>query len=137
MTEHDGILAAQRLNRPVAPHLGIYQPQITWILSSLNRITGLTLSFSFYAFGAAYLVAPYVGLHLESAVLAASFASWPIVAKVMTKMFVALPFTFHSFNGIRHLIWDTATMITNDKVVQSGWAVVGLSTVSALALAVM
>src|SRR5689334_13301470 len=76
------ILAAQRRNRPVSPHLTIYQPQVTWYLSALNRITGSTLSGVMYLFGAAYLVSPLFGWHLESASLAAAFATWPVIAKV-------------------------------------------------------
>lgn len=74
---------------------------------------------------------------MESAVIAASFGAWPWIAKFATKMFFALPFTFHSFNGIRHLIWDTASMIENKRVQQTGWTVVGLSVVSAFALCLM
>ncbi|KAK4544288.1 hypothetical protein LTR36_004498 [Oleoguttula mirabilis] len=129
------ILAKQRLHRPVAPHLAIYRPQITWYLSALNRVTGVMLSGGLYAFGAAYLVAPYIGLHLESAVIAAAFAKWPAILQVLTKFFVAMPFTFHSFNGLRFLSWDTASLINNKQVNQTGWAVVGLSTVAAVALA--
>lgn len=91
----NNILANQRLNRPVAPHLAIYQPQITWYLSALNRITGCTVSGLFYLYGALYLVAPYLGWHVETQVLAASFAAWPVVLQVLTKVAVALPFTFH------------------------------------------
>lgn len=133
----DSILAKQRLNRPVSPHLGIYQAQVTWYLSALNRITGSVLSGGFYIFGALYLIAPYIGLHMESAVMAASVAAWPVLVKFPLKLLVAWPFTFHSFNGVRHLIWDTTTMITNQQVQRSGWFVVGLSTVAALALAFM
>ncbi|EME82143.1 uncharacterized protein MYCFIDRAFT_72469 [Pseudocercospora fijiensis CIRAD86] len=129
------ILAKQRLNRPVAPHLSIYQPQITWYLSALNRITGCTVSGLFYAYGALYLVAPVLGWHVESAVLAASFAAWPAFLQVLTKFTLAMPFTFHCFNGLRHLVWDTASMISNQKVSQTGWFVVGLTTVASLALA--
>jgi len=140
MQERDAgqeILAKQRLNRPVAPHLMIYRPQITWYLSALNRITGCTLSGLFYVYGAAYLVAPYLGWHLETAVLAAAFAKWPAILQFGTKLLVALPFTFHSFNGIRHLTWDTASMINNKQVNQTGWTVVGLTFASALLLAVL
>lgn len=115
----------------------IYKAQVTWYLSALNRITGCILSGGFYIFGSLYLIAPYIGLHLESAVMAASFAAWPVALKFFTKTLVALPFTFHCFNGVRHLVWDTARMIDNKKVQQSGWFVVGLSVVSALALAFM
>jgi succinate dehydrogenase (ubiquinone) cytochrome b560 subunit len=107
---------------------------VTWYLSALNRITGCILSGSIYAFGAAYLAAPLFGWHLESASLAASFASLPIIAKVGLKAFFAFPFTFHSFNGLRHLAWDTGRTLTNKQVIQTGWSVVGLSVVTALGL---
>ncbi|CAG7980753.1 unnamed protein product, partial [Penicillium nalgiovense] len=42
------ILVKQRLNRPIAPHLTIYKPQIGWIGSSLHRITGVALSGTLY-----------------------------------------------------------------------------------------
>ncbi|PPJ60341.1 hypothetical protein CBER1_10730 [Cercospora berteroae] len=131
----NSILAKQRLNRPVAPHLAIYRPQITWYLSALNRITGVAVSGAFYAYGMLYLAAPYLGWHVETAVLAASFAAWPVLLQVAAKFTVAWPFVFHCFNGVRHLVWDTASMITNSKVKQTGWFVLGLSTLSSLALA--
>lgn len=132
---NDQILAKQRLNRPVAPHLAIYKPQITWYLSGLNRITGVAVSGAFYLYGVLYLVAPSLGWHVESAVLAASFAAWPMLLQVATKFTLAWPFMFHSFNGLRHLTWDTASMITNEKVKQTGWAVLGVSTLASLAVA--
>ncbi|KIV92363.1 succinate dehydrogenase, cytochrome b556 subunit [Exophiala mesophila] len=131
------ILAQQRLNRPVSPHLTIYRPQVTWYLSALNRITGVTVSGAVYAFGAAYLAAPLFGWHLESASLAASFAALPILVKVGFKAFFAFPFAFHSWNGLRHLLWDTGAGITNKQVIYTGWTVVGLSVASALALTFM
>ncbi|MCJ1302160.1 hypothetical protein MMC08_004963 [Hypocenomyce scalaris] len=131
------ILVAQRRNRPVSPHLSIYQPQITWYTSVLTRITGSILSGGFYIFGAAYLVAPLMGWHLESASLAAAFGAWPVAAKVATKFAVALPFTYHSLNGVRHLAWDTGRNLSNLAVQRSGWAVVGASVVSAVWLAYM
>ncbi|RDW61849.1 succinate dehydrogenase cytochrome b560 subunit [Aspergillus mulundensis] len=129
------ILAEQRLRRPVAPHLTIYRPQITWLMSGLNRITGLMLSGPLYLFATAYLAAPLFGWHLESASLAAAFAALPLAAQLSFKTFFALPFTYHSFNGLRHLMWDAGRGITNKQVIQTGWAVVGVSVVSALWLA--
>jgi succinate dehydrogenase (ubiquinone) cytochrome b560 subunit len=123
------ILVKQRLARPVAPHLSIYRPQITWILSSLNRITGLALSGTLYIYGLAYLIGPTVGWHLESTVLAASFAAWPLAAKVATKSIIALPFLLHSFNGVRHLIWDMGFNYSKQQVIRTGWFVVGLTAV--------
>lgn len=42
--EASSIVAAQRLHRPISPHLSIYKPQIPWMLSMMNRITGAVLS---------------------------------------------------------------------------------------------
>jgi succinate dehydrogenase (ubiquinone) cytochrome b560 subunit len=92
------------------------------------------LSGAIYTFGAAYLVAPLFGWHLESASLAASFASLPIFAKIGIKSLLAFPFTFHSFNGLRHLAWDTGATLTNKQVIVTGWTVLGVSAVSALGL---
>jgi len=128
------ILAAQRRNRPISPHLGIYRPQITWYASAVNRITGSVLSGAFYIFGAAYLAAPLLGWHLESASIAAAVAAWPVFAKLSLKTFFALPFTFHCLNGVRHLVWDTGAQLTNKQVIVTGWTVVGLSVASALGL---
>jgi succinate dehydrogenase (ubiquinone) cytochrome b560 subunit len=128
------ILAQQRLHRPIAPHLSIYQPQIPWVLSSLTRITGVMLSGSLYLYTMAYLAAPTLGWHLESQSVAAAFAAWPVLAQGLTKAFFAFPFTFHFFNGLRHLVWDTGRQFKNPQVIRTGWAVVGLTTVSSLAL---
>jgi succinate dehydrogenase (ubiquinone) cytochrome b560 subunit len=133
-SEGDAILAKQRLNRPVSPHLSIYKPQITWISSSLNRITGVALSGSFYLFGLAYLVSPLLGWHLDSHSIAAAVAAWPVLLKVFSKFVIAMPFTYHSFNSIRHLIWDTGSQFTNRQVIITGWTAVAVSVVSALAL---
>ena len=129
------ILAQQRLNRPVAPHLSIYRPQITWYASSFHRITGIVLSGSLYLFATGYLVSPLLGWHLESASIAAAFGALPLIAKVLLKGTLALPFTFHSLNGLRHLTWDLGRALTNQQVIKTGWTVVGLSVASALALA--
>jgi succinate dehydrogenase (ubiquinone) cytochrome b560 subunit len=128
------ILAAQRKLRPVSPHLTIYRPQITWIPSALNRVTGAVLSGGFYVFGAAYLVSPLFGWHLDSATLVAAFGGLPVALKLAAKFAVALPFTFHSFNGLRHLSWDLGKIFSNKAVIQTGWIMIGVSTASALYL---
>ena len=127
--------ASLRRNRPVAPHLTIYKPQITWYGSAFNRITGVALSGTMYVFGISYLAAPLLGWHLESASIAAAFAGLPIIAKLAMKIGFGFPFMYHSLNGLRHLVWDTGAAFTNKQVIVTGWTVVGLSTVLSLALA--
>lgn len=121
----------------MSPHLSIYKPQITWVGSGLNRITGVALSGGLYLFATAYLVSPLLGWHLESASIAAAFGALPLLVKVALKGAVALPFTYHSLNGLRHLTWDLGRGLTNQQVIRTGWTVVGLSVASALFLAVL
>lgn len=69
--------------------------------------------------------------------MAAAFGSLPVAAKVAAKFAVAMPFTFHSFNGLRHLSWDLGKTFNNKTVIKTGWVVTGISFVSALWLAVL
>lgn len=106
-TEGQEILAKQRLNRPIAPHLGIYKLDQTWFGSSAwTRITGCTLSGTAYVFFSAYLVAPLLGWHLESASVASAFATLPFLVKGGFKFALGFPFAFHFINGVRHLVFD-------------------------------
>ncbi|KAK9236599.1 hypothetical protein V1525DRAFT_406545 [Lipomyces kononenkoae] len=134
-TEANDILIKQRGNRPTSPHLSIYKPQITWYLSGLHRITGVALSAGVYALGLGYLLAPVFGYSLTSAAIASAFGTLPVALKFGVKLFASLPFTFHSFNGVRHLIWDTASALTNKAVIRTGFTVLGLSAITSLILA--
>jgi succinate dehydrogenase (ubiquinone) cytochrome b560 subunit len=69
--------------------------------------------------------------------MAAAFGAWPVIAKVAAKFTLAFPFAFHSFNGLRHLSWDMGKTFKNAQVVRTGWAVVGVSGVTALGLATL
>ncbi|KAF2816430.1 mitochondrial succinate dehydrogenase cytochrome b560 subunit C [Mytilinidion resinicola] len=128
----NSILAKQRLNRPVSPHLTIYKPQMTWLMSGLTRITGLIVATSFYVYGLSYLAAPTLGWHLETPSLVAAVAAWPVVVKVTAKLAIAVPFFYHSFNGVRHLVWDFGKGMTNQAVVRGGWVVIALTAASSL-----
>ena len=73
-------------------------------------------------------------MHVSSAAIAASFAKWPLIAKLAVKATFAFPFVFHSLNGIRHLVWDMGGLLTNQGVIKSGWTVIGLTAVGTLGL---
>ncbi|KAK9367808.1 hypothetical protein V1509DRAFT_625398 [Lipomyces kononenkoae] len=133
--EANDILVKQRGNRPTSPHLAIYKPQITWYLSGLHRITGVALSAGVYALGLGYLFAPVFGFSLTSAAIASAFGALPVALKFGLKLIASFPFTFHTFNGVRHLIWDTASELTNKAVIRTGLTVMGLSTIASIVLA--
>ncbi|GFF57702.1 succinate dehydrogenase cytochrome B subunit, mitochondrial [Aspergillus udagawae] len=131
------ILAKQRRNRPVSPHLSIIKPQIGWISSTQHHITGIALSGTLYLWATAYVLSPVFGWQLGSATMVAAFGALPVVVKVSLKAIMALPFTYHSLNGVRHLIWDLGLGLSNPAAIKSGWTVVGLSMLSGLCFHVM
>jgi succinate dehydrogenase / fumarate reductase cytochrome b subunit len=92
---------AQAARRPLSPHLHIYKPMLTMVMSIAHRITGVAL---------------YVGTLLLAWFLiaaASDAASFALVASVLNSWFgilVLVGFSwalFHHFmGGIRHAIWD-------------------------------
>lgn len=100
------LLNQQRMNRPNSPHLEIYQPQLTWYLSGLHRITGVALGGLFYVGALAYCLHPLYPA-IDSTHLINLVHDLPTWVKVTGKTLIAFPLSFHSFNGLRHLMWDT------------------------------
>ena len=105
--------------RPLSPHLGIYKPQLTSVLSITHRLTGIAL----YA-GTALLVAwlwaaAYNGQCYDGI---SSFLS-----SIIGKIFLigwTFAFYFHFANGIRHLFWDMGKGFSLPAAYRSGWMVV-------------
>ncbi|KAI9639425.1 uncharacterized protein MKK02DRAFT_39722 [Dioszegia hungarica] len=132
--ESVAILNAQREKRPNSPHFTIYQPQITWLASIANRVTGSALSVALYAGSITYLLHPYFPA-VESANLVQMVHDLPVWVKGSAKLLFAVPFTFHTFNGIRHLAWDVGYGLSLKGVYVGGYGVLALTAVSSIYLA--
>lgn len=105
-------------SRPISPHLTIYRPQITSVLSITHRATGVWLFFGALFLSAwlcivAYAPAAYAELHecLSSPLGKLFLVSWMVA------------FYYHLANGIRHLFWDIGKGFAIPQVNASGWAV--------------
>lgn len=88
--------------RPLSPHIQIYRPQLTSMLSISHRVTGLAL-----AVGTPFLVWWLVAAATSPSAFAAAqafFGSW---IGLLLLFGWTLSFFFHLCNGIRHLAWDT------------------------------
>ena len=87
--------------RPLSPHLQIYKPQITSVLSILHRGTGIALSI-----GSIILVLWIVTLTLGES----TYLMYSNIINNWFGKFIIFGFTFalfyHLSNGIRHLFWD-------------------------------
>jgi succinate dehydrogenase / fumarate reductase cytochrome b subunit len=107
-------------NRPLSPHLQIYRPQLTSVLSISHRIAGLAL-----AAGTLLLVAWIVGAAKgpDAFAIVSGFLGNPIGLVLLFGWSVAL--FFHLANGIRHLFWDAGYGFALDAAYRSGWAVLG------------
>ena len=106
-------------NRPLSPHLQVYKPQITSVLSILHRITGIGLAAGALVFVYWLNAAAYGPDAFERA--QNLLASWP-------GKFLLLGWTwalfYHLCNGIRHMYWDAGWGLQLSQVRVTGWLVV-------------
>lgn len=111
-------LNVARNQRPISPHLSIYQPQLTWLSSIANRITGAGMSALLYAGAIGYVAAPYMGLAdvFTSASVVDAVAHLSPAVKMAIKAPLAATFTYHFWNGLRHLSWDLGLCTYNSAL---------------------
>ena len=117
--------------RPVSPHIQIYRPQLTSLLSILHRATGLFLVLGVIVI-CIWLVC--VALGEESFQLFNSIGS-TLVGKILS-LGLVFSLVYHSFNGIRHLAWDFGYGFELKSVYLSGGIVFLLSIVVTLLIVV-
>ena len=110
--------------RPLSPHLQVYRPQLTSVLSILHRGTGLflvlgTLMVSFWG------IALALGYNIF-----VSYQTWlgSLMGKVLL-VFWSFSLFYHWANGIRHLLWDIGWGYDIDRVYMTGWIVVSVSVI--------
>jgi len=111
-------MAADR-PRPLSPHVQVYRPQLTSVLSILHRLSGLLLG----------LAAPAFVLWLAAV---AAGPPWYATARALLAgpvgrvalLLVVLAFFYHLCNGIRHLAWDAGYGFELRRIYASGWTVV-------------
>ena len=112
---------------PLSPHLQIYKPQITSLLSISHRISGVALNF--------VLVILVLGLFCITLgesyfeLLVSLINSFPI--KII--LFLAiLGFSYHFLNGIRHIIWDFGFLLGNRSSAIFGYFIIATSFISSI-----
>ena len=108
--------------RPLSPHLQVYRPQLTSVMSIMHRASGAVLATG------SLLVALWL------VALAAGAAVFNPVADAMQHPFgqlvvfgYSLALVYHGLNGIRHLMWDLRVGLEIKQVYQSGYLVLGLT----------
>ena len=107
---------------PISPHLQIYKPQITSILSIAHRVTGFCLNF----------LIVFVSLWLLSLSLGESFYQHFIEFSdtIFMKLVISVSIfglSYHAMNGIRHILWDFGFFLSISSALISGIIVVSLT----------
>jgi succinate dehydrogenase / fumarate reductase cytochrome b subunit len=108
--------------RPLSPHLQIYRPQLTSVLSITHRLTGFALSLVIILSPA---ILYFLTLSKDSHTLVMNLFQNGFVKLVL---FIAIfGLSYHLCNGIRHLAWDAGYGLDLDSSYKSGYAVVVIS----------
>ena len=105
--------------RPLSPHLTVYRPQITSVLSIFHRATGVAMAASMVLI-VWWLLAAATGegyFELVDGLMTSIIGYLILIAS-------AFAFFYHFCNGIRHMWWDIGNGFELEKVTQSGYAVV-------------
>jgi succinate dehydrogenase / fumarate reductase, cytochrome b subunit len=105
--------------RPLSPHIQIYRPQLTSVLSIANRITGVVLSFCAVAL-VVWLISVAAGPQAYSTIHG-FIRSW--FGQILL-FGCTYSFFLHLCGGIRHLVWDTVYGFELRTIYTSGWTVV-------------
>ena len=88
-------------NRPLSPHLQVYKPQLTSVLSILHRATGAVITF-----GALMIVGWLVCIAFGAISFSWGFQFLNSLFGKGLLIVWTLCTCYHLANGIRHLLWD-------------------------------
>jgi succinate dehydrogenase / fumarate reductase, cytochrome b subunit len=111
---------ANGISRPLSPHLQIYRPQITSVLSITHRATGVALSVGTLLL-VWWLLAAANGPEAFSHV-SAFVKSW---FGILLLLGWTWSLFYHLLAGMRHLVWDAGYALELPQVELGGWIVVG------------
>ena len=107
-----------KVDRPLSPHLTIYRPQFTSVLSIMHRITGVGLAFSLLL-----IIIWFFALSLGPE----TFAFMEIIFNsIFTRLILASSIWalwYHTCTGIRHLIWDLGYGLEVEWITSSAYLV--------------
>ena len=104
-------------SRPLSPHLQIYKPMLTMMMSIAHRLTGAALYFGMLLF-AWWLIAAAAGAN--------TYAGFETFMGSLIGRLILFGYTWallhHLLGGIRHLIWDTGTGLDKKIIEIFAWA---------------
>lgn len=108
--------------RPLSPHLQVYKPQLTSVLSILHRVTGAALAVGtlLVTYWLTSIAGGEESFNSANAILGSWFGR-------LVLFFWSWALFYHLSNGIRHLMWDSGFGLDLPTVYKSGKIMVGAS----------
>lgn len=107
---------SQAPDKPLSPHLQIYKPQITSVMSIMHRATGVALTFALFVL-AWWLLAAAAGP--DAYQFFRDFVSHPI--GIMAAIGLSFALFYHTCTGIRHLFLDSGRFFSIPEIYLSGY----------------
>ena len=119
-------------NRPLSPHLQIYKPQLTSVLSISHRITGVILSLLAVLLPIALFILSMGQNYFNLLLIIFNHIFVKII--LLGSLFVLV---YHLLNGIRHLFWDLGYGLDIKESYFSGYLVIISSTLITVLLSML
>ena len=117
------------VRRPLSPHLQVYRPQITSVLSIMNRISGCATAVGSLLM--VWFLVSSAGSAKSFAAMQGFMGSW---FGLLLLFGWTLALVYHLVGGIRHLAWDSGYGYDLPQVYASGYAAIAATVVGTLAI---
>lgn len=114
------------IEKPISPHLTIYKPQISSVLSILHRVTGVINFVGIIAITWVFVFSVYFASEEFNVILCAFYEHF--LGKIVLIGWSYSLF-FHAFNGIRYLFWDFGMGFDLKVMHVTGWLSIMFATV--------
>jgi succinate dehydrogenase / fumarate reductase cytochrome b subunit len=111
-------MSEHTIKRPLSPHLQVYRPQMTTMLSILHRATGIALAVGTLMI-LWWLVAAADSPEAYGRAMEFSRSAFGIVLLAGWSFSVY----FHMLNGVRHLVWDTGHLFEIGCATKAGYVI--------------
>lgn len=111
----------KRREKPLSPHLTIYRPQISSVLSIMHRMSGVFNYLGLVVLLWVMINFQYATVSVEESLVYIFFSTMFGQAVIMAW---SLSLIFHMSTGIRHLFWDIGWGYDVKTMTITGWVAV-------------
>nr|BAL63249.1 succinate:cytochrome c oxidoreductase subunit 3 [Pyropia suborbiculata] len=103
------------INRPVSPHLTVYNPQRSSICSIWHRISGVIM---FVLIFSPLLLLNYTYFSYSNSLSTSTLFYYAITDWLLfsCRLMIMSIFLYHTTNGVRHFLWDSVVNVNTKRM---------------------